>query len=96
MPIGVLEEFAFEREPGAAAPGDRLLLYTDGALEAVDADDAIYGAERLQRMLAEQRPREPDTALVNIIADLRLWSGDAGLEDDITLLSVDATGGDAS
>ena len=43
------------------------------------------------RAAALARPVVP---LVNIMADLRLWSGEAGLEDDITLLCVDVTGED--
>jgi serine phosphatase RsbU (regulator of sigma subunit) len=73
------------------SPGQRLLFYTDGATEATDADDDIYGGERLQSLLAAQHGMEPRAALEAILHDLRRWSGGGGLEDDVTMLIVDAT-----
>jgi sigma-B regulation protein RsbU (phosphoserine phosphatase) len=90
VPIGVLEDFDYQETGIRLRVGERLLLYTDGAVEAADAHDEIYGVERLQRILGEQARREPDAALATVMADLRAWGGSGGLEDDITLLAVDA------
>jgi len=76
-----------------------LLLYTDGAVEAIDASEDFYGSERLQDRLVAHRQDGPDAALAAILADVRAWGGASGFEDDVTLLSVDATGettGDAT
>jgi PAS domain S-box-containing protein len=91
LPIGVLEDFAYEETQIRLEAGDRLLLYTDGAVEATNATDDFYGAERLQAQLATHRQADPDTALAAILADIQAWGDTRGLEDDVTLLSIDAT-----
>lgn len=40
------------------APGDRLVLYTDGLSEARDGSGSLYGIDRLEKLLAEHG-REP-------------------------------------
>ena len=86
-----IEDFAYEEAEITLLAGERLLFYTDGAVEAANAQEEIYGDERLLRATAEQRARQPDAALATIMAELRGWRGEPGLEDDISLLSVDAT-----
>jgi PAS domain S-box-containing protein len=90
LPIGVLDEFAYVDVEVRLEPGDRLLLYTDGATEAVNAQDEFFGSERLVQALARRRHEEADAALAAILAEVYAWGGAAGFEDDITFLSVDA------
>ncbi len=92
LPIGVLDDFAYEETEVQLEAGDRLLLYTDGAVEAADARDDFYGSARLRDRLAAHRQDDPDTALAAILADVDRWNGTEGLDDDVTLLSIDATG----
>ncbi len=91
LPVGVLDDFAYEEAEVRLAAGDRLLLYTDGAVEAVNADDEFFGIERLQQKLAGARSSDADAALLAILSAVHDWSGPLGFEDDITLLSIDAT-----
>jgi PAS domain S-box-containing protein len=92
LPIGVLEEFAYEETEVRLEAGDRLLLYTDGAVEAADPTDDFFGSDRLRDRLAAHRQDDPDTALAAILAEVDRWTGTEGLDDDVTLLSIDATG----
>jgi PAS domain S-box-containing protein len=92
LPIGVLEDFEFGEVQLQLRTGDRLLLYTDGASEATDASDRLYGTERLLDDLKQQRRHAPDQALAALLARLRAWADADSLEDDVTLLLVDATG----
>jgi PAS domain S-box-containing protein len=92
LPIGVLEDSEFGESRLQLRPGDRLLLYTDGVTEAVDASDHEYGVQRVLRDLERDRERLPDEALATLMDNLREWSGSETLEDDVTLLTIDATG----
>jgi len=92
VPIGVLEEFEFGEGRLQLRPGDRLLLYTDGAPETTNASENLYGTERLLQNLKLGRDSSLDDALTALMDDLREWNGSEELEDDVTLLAVDATG----
>jgi PAS domain S-box-containing protein len=91
VPVGVLDDFDYQDVEVQLQPGDRLLMYTDGAVEAANARDDIFGVERLQQVLADQRTADPDAAQLAIINALQRWSGENGQEDDITLLTIDAS-----
>lgn len=70
----------------ALGGGDALLLYTDGANEAVDIDGEEFGMERLTACL---RPARSSTELLDgIVAALRSFAGKAKQRDDITLVVV--------
>lgn len=45
--IGLIEEFQFEEQTVSLAPGDTLLLYTDGVTEAINPQQEEFGPERL-------------------------------------------------
>ncbi len=90
VPMGMLKEFDFDEARLQLRPGDRLLLYTDGASEAADADDQLYGEDRLIQDLVGQRDGSVDEALEAIMKKLRNWVGSEAMEDDVTLLLIDA------
>ncbi len=46
-PLGLFEQVGLDEQVTALRPGDTLLIYSDGATDATDNRDALYGAERL-------------------------------------------------
>jgi sigma-B regulation protein RsbU (phosphoserine phosphatase) len=73
-------------------PGDRILLYTDGILEATNSSGEFFGEERLKRFLEAQEHRSPGRCADALLERLFQWSGKrAGetLDDDLTLIVVD-------
>lgn len=69
---------------------DALLLYTDGANEAIDVDGEEFGMERLNACL---RPATTSAELLeHIVVSLRAFSGKAKQRDDITLVVVKTAG----
>ena len=66
------------------APGDRLLLYTDGLVEATNAAGTEFGLDRLSLQLAETRSLPPDTAADRIISAVQSWA--QAQSDDLTLI----------
>ncbi|MBN1127755.1 MAG: serine/threonine-protein phosphatase [Chitinispirillaceae bacterium] len=68
----------------------RLLLYTDGLIEAKGVSDEMYGATRLQEVAVETLSQSPRQAIETILSDQKRFCGpDAPVEDDITLLIID-------
>ncbi|MEZ0066548.1 serine phosphatase RsbU (regulator of sigma subunit) [Streptacidiphilus sp. MAP12-20] len=75
-----LAEFPFE-------PGDLLLLYTDGLVEARDPSGRFYPLIERVEALAAGAPEEPDRLLARLTADLRRHVG-GPLQDDAAMIAI--------
>lgn len=88
LPIGLVEDVReFIAEAAVTlAPGDTVVLYTDGITEAADDRHNLYGQDRLCALLARHW-REPVEAIRDaVIADVRAHIGAQPLYDDLTLI----------
>ena len=88
LPVGMFSDEQFATNRLRLAPGDSLLLYTDGVTEMQDLTGAEYGMERLLQSLAApsaSRPAELIHACVSSLADFR---GDGNKADDLTLMAI--------
>lgn len=68
-------------------PGDRILLFTDGVVEAVDIAGEPFGEERIQQALAAHSGRSAERFADAVLDELVQWTESPG--DDLTLLVVD-------
>ena len=85
--LGVLPEPSHRcGAPLVLAPGDVLLLYTDGATEAFNADGAQFGEERLGEVLRAHAGQEPAAIISAVHAALCRWKGVEHMEDDLTMV----------
>jgi serine phosphatase RsbU (regulator of sigma subunit)/CHASE3 domain sensor protein len=76
-------------------PGDRLILFTDGWLEAKSATGETYGEHRFAEDLARSATLDADGLCEELVK--RVESFSAGkLDDDLTMLVVEFSGADAS
>jgi sigma-B regulation protein RsbU (phosphoserine phosphatase) len=74
----------------ALVAGDRVVLFSDGLVEASNARDEFFGDARLQQLLAASSASTPEQFVDQIIGELRSWVGrDARLQDDVTIVVVD-------
>lgn len=87
-PLGVFEALRPERMSRYLAPGEVLLLYTDGVTEALDPNAALFGEERLERVLKEARPDGASAAVNAVLRDVESFAFGAPQADDITLLAL--------
>jgi hypothetical protein len=78
LPLGMVEGAEFSVMQFQLAPGDRLMLLSDGIAEAQNKQGQMFGFERIQAML-----QTPVTAAAVAAAALNF-----GQEDDISVLSV--------
>jgi sigma-B regulation protein RsbU (phosphoserine phosphatase) len=86
VPLGLLPGMSYRATHVQLAPGDSLVLYTDGITEAAGADDEELGLERLVAVCREHRlasPAELADAIDRTVAD---FVGSRPPGDDRTLL----------
>lgn len=68
------------------APGDVIVLYTDGITEAADMSHALYGLERLCATIVAQRGETAETIKDAVLADVTRHIGAQVIFDDLTLI----------
>jgi serine phosphatase RsbU (regulator of sigma subunit) len=96
-PLCVMENYAYPVEYRALAPGEWVCVVTDGVTEAMNESGAMYGASRLQSVLAALPPViSPTQILASVRADVGRFVGAAEPSDDLTLLCVRWTGAQAA
>ena len=71
------------------APGDKIFQYTDGVTEATNANNELYGMERLEKVLNANRDKTPEQLLPAVKEDIDLFVGEAPQFDDITMLCLE-------
>jgi serine phosphatase RsbU (regulator of sigma subunit) len=100
MALGVVEDVVWERKAVQIAPGDVLVLYTDGVTDAQNAQEMFFGEERLieavRARVGAQAGKDLSTGqgmsaqrLQEALAEeIHGYVGDAPQFDDITLMIV--------
>ena len=94
MPVGLLDPAAFEVAKTQLAPGDKLVIFSDGLADAVGANGASHSKEtfdRPLRRLLRKAQREESAAGLHrrILGELDTFTGGLPQRDDITLLVVE-------
>jgi adenylate cyclase len=87
-PLGSVDAFPYPVEQGQLAPGEMLLLYTDGVTEAENPAHSFYAEDRLERLLNSVPAESAKTVVEMVRDDVRRFSAGAEQADDITLLAV--------
>ena len=89
--LGVVEDYSFEQETVALAPGDVLVIYSDGVTEAMDSAETEFGEEKLME-IAGSHLDEPASALIERIFEaVGKHAGDHPQSDDMTMVVVKRT-----
>jgi len=91
MPLGLLTGMAYEEKEMVLAPGDGVLLHSDGIVEAHSPEREMYGFPRLKETVGHGPAGQ---ALIDLVlAEIDAFTGpDAEQEDDITMLSLERAG----
>jgi sigma-B regulation protein RsbU (phosphoserine phosphatase) len=88
--LGFMRAVAYDELELPLEVGDRLLLYTDGLIEAANATDELFGLERVKSALATSATLSPDAAADALLNTMETWSGRPAA-DDLTLVIVDTS-----
>lgn len=87
--LGVFEDMPFTSSAFQMAPGDALVLFTDGVSEATDANDELFTVGRMETALATART-DPSARFIaeGLAASVRAFVGEVPQSDDIAILVV--------
>jgi sigma-B regulation protein RsbU (phosphoserine phosphatase) len=85
--LGLFESAEYSEVSYPLAAGDRLLLYTDGIIEAANASGVAFGMERLAGLFRETASLSADQVADKIMKSARAWS--VLQEDDLTVIVCD-------
>ena len=86
--LGVMEDMQYTEYEIKVEPGDQLFVYTDGVPEATNAQDELFGTDRMVVLLNQYADETPDPLLHHVKAGIDDFVGDAPQFDDLTMLSL--------
>ena len=86
--LGIAPEFNYDMYNTTLAPGDALVLYTDGVTEAENEKTEQFGLERLQNILGGSPPTSSREINTKIFEEVKDFAGNAPQFDDITCLTL--------
>jgi len=90
MLLAAVEGASYDIKTLPLEAGDRLLLYTDGLIEARSAEGKLFGEESLAVNLRASVHMTPSEVVEHLIASVRSWS--RVQDDDLTVLVCDYVG----
>ena len=85
-PIGLFPTMEYPEQETRLAPGDKLILYSDGVSEAENMQDDQFGEERLEAVVARHAKSSPKEILDAVRAEVTAFTDGAPQKDDLTLL----------
>ncbi|MCY4540846.1 MAG: SpoIIE family protein phosphatase [Rhodobacteraceae bacterium] len=90
--LGVFDGFDYDVKQCTLAPGDNLVLYTDGVTEAMNSEGELFGEERLQDIVCDAVLHGVRDLTVPIVDAVHEYSRGEPQTDDITCMSLSIAG----
>ncbi|MBI3934530.1 MAG: PP2C family protein-serine/threonine phosphatase [Acidobacteria bacterium] len=87
--VGLIPNVRYSRAHAELAPGDVLVLYTDGLAEAANAAGEMFGTEGIEKAVAAANPdTNPATVLQSILTNVHEFSAGEPQGDDQTVVVI--------
>ena len=88
--FGMMEDMPYQEQCIMLEKGDVIYLYTDGVTEALNADDELFGEERLKQVLNRHREKIDctDTFMKHLYDEVNVFAKGVSQADDITMVCV--------
>ncbi|GAB1429748.1 hypothetical protein MASR2M18_05800 [Ignavibacteria bacterium] len=86
--LGVLPEQKFRIENINMMPGDILIMFTDGVVEAQNAQGELFGEERIAELLAKYAAEDAKSIALQILEHTQSFQRGAAYADDATLVVI--------
>ncbi len=88
FPIGLMDGCEFDDHEVDLAPGERLVVFSDGIPEAMNARRELFGEERMHQVLLDAGGRTLEAGLDAMLTAVADWRQGGPAEDDISILGV--------
>lgn len=88
LPLGIKDDLNYGELKVRLAKGDLLVFYTDGVVEAMNAEGDMYGFERLTKSLLSLKDVSAALVRDNLLAEITSHTGNAPQHDDMTIVAV--------
>jgi sigma-B regulation protein RsbU (phosphoserine phosphatase) len=88
MVLGVMPEAQYTDQILELAPGDLLVLYTDGVSEAQNSDHELFGFQRLESLILSQEDWNAEAIASAIVDRVVNFSGGHDFSDDLTTVTM--------
>ena len=86
FPLGFFTGITFEASSTKLAPGEHLLIFSDGITEAMDSDHELFGETRLKAVLEGCAGLDSQKMCDKVVAAIKEFVGGAPQADDLTLV----------
>ena len=88
FPLGILDDVEYEESRFQLQPGDKIVFYTDGIVEAMNAQKEMFGFERLLEVVGRSETMSADDLLREINDRVNDFVGSAIQHDDLTVIVI--------
>lgn len=87
MPLGLMTDMTYDEQEAQLEPGDHVVFYSDGLVEAHNRDRQMFGFPKLKELVAKHTG---GSGLIDhLLAELDLFTGSGWeQEDDVTLVTL--------
>ena len=89
--LGLLESAMYRESEITLEPGTKVMLYTDGLVEAMNAQREEIGAHRIMKFLQQRSPQNIREMIDIALAGMQQFTGKPQQDDDISILGVEFT-----
>lgn len=93
LPVGLLQNPSYEEGRLSLAPGDRLYIYSDGLVEAKNAEERQLGSHRLRLAIEQSRSLPLQASVEEIEAAAERWA-ESRLDDDLSIVALEVMASD--
>jgi hypothetical protein len=87
-PLGIKPNMLWEPQAGSLAPGERLLLHSDGLTEARNGNDREFGDAYVEAIAGWHPEATAQELVETLVGEWRLFSGRKGAEDDVSVAVI--------
>jgi len=87
--LGLFPDAVFATTRASMAPGDLIMLYTDGLFEVEDEEGNLYSQEDLVKIVDERMPFPADELFQAVLAEIHGFSHRSDFEDDVCIVGIE-------